>query len=117
MRSSLGKILAALAVALGAASVVTAVAWRLGYVGTWQPTVLTPVWPAAAWRTRLLTMAEHDALLDARPKPRFPYVLHFETERGALMHFGASHSQDPSRPQFARLAMSFRTFRPSVVLV
>ncbi|NVE94450.1 hypothetical protein [Altererythrobacter lutimaris] len=46
-----------------------------------------------------------------------PIIIQTEADRGALLFFGAEHSNDPSHPQFAELEEAFARFDPTVVVV
>lgn len=67
----------------------------------------TAVYPLLSWEE--YRTAAHGA------EP--PVIREAEGEVGALLFFGAEHSNDPGHPQVARLEAAFSRFGPSVVLV
>src|SRR5262245_34043477 len=57
--------------------------------------------------------AEHDRIRGQHPEP---YVLELAPSRGALLYYGAHHTDDPADPQFADIRARWAAFRPTVAL-
>jgi hypothetical protein len=62
----------------------------------------------------ILSMAQYDSLSEIH---RRPYVVRIETGFGALLLFGATHTQDPADPQLGLLRREWEAFRPNTALV
>src|SRR6185436_4162457 len=83
----------------------------------WSPGA--PVYALAAEREakplpeRFRDAAEHDRVRAANPEP---YVLELSTPQGALLYYGAHHTDDPADPQLAEIRARWAEFRPTVAL-
>ncbi len=83
----------------------------------WSPAA--PVYALAAERrarplpARFRDSAEHDRV---RAGHEEPYVLEIERGSGALLYYGAHHSQDADEPQLADIRRRWAGFRPTVAL-
>ncbi|MEQ9616978.1 MAG: hypothetical protein RLN60_02965 [Phycisphaerales bacterium] len=78
---------------------------RLGPVAA-EPVPLDGARPFRSW-------PEHDAIYLLG---QFPYIVEHETDRGAVLYFGAKHSSDPADPQFERMREAWDRFAPTVAL-
>lgn len=64
---------------------------------------------------RLRNSTEHDAALNRSGGN--PYILHSDTgDAGALIYYGASHTNDPNHPQIADITSRWDAFHPTVAL-
>jgi hypothetical protein len=83
----------------------------------WSPGA--PVYALAAGREvrplpeRFRDGAEHDRIRSQHPEP---YVLELGTGNGALLYYGAHHTDDPADPQLADIRARWSAFRPTVAL-
>lgn len=68
---------------------------------------------AAGLPMRLRSPAEHDRV---RAEHGEPYVLELAAGDGALLYYGAYHSQAPDDPQLAAIRERWSSFRPTVAL-
>lgn len=57
--------------------------------------------------------AEHDRV---RAEHDEPYVLELASAHGALLYYGAHHTEDPADPQLADIRARWAAFRPTVAL-
>ena len=64
-------------------------------------------------RHRMRNGAEHDAIVMKYGKP---YVLELAKDRGAMVFFGAAHTNDPRDPQLAAIEKRWNEFKPTVAL-
>lgn len=62
----------------------------------------------------ILSMAQYDSLSESHPRP---YIVRIETDSGALVLFGATHTRDPADPQLDLLRREWEAFRPTTALV
>ncbi len=62
---------------------------------------------------RLRDGAEHDRIRGQHPEP---YVLELETAHGALLYYGAHHTDDFADPQLADIRARWSAFQPTVAL-
>jgi hypothetical protein len=62
---------------------------------------------------RLRDGAEHDRVRSQHPEP---YLLELATAKGALLYYGAHHTDDPADPQLADIRARWAAFRPTVAL-
>ena len=76
---------------------------------TWSPGAPPHPVARAPLAAPLRGSAEHDA---TRARFGEPYVF----EHGALLYYGASHSNDPGHPQVADIRARWEAFRPTVAL-
>lgn len=83
----------------------------------WSPAAQTYKLSAESRATslphRFRDSAEHDRV---RAENGEPYVLELESGAGALLYFGARHSEDASDPQLADIRGRWEAFRPTVAL-
>ncbi len=81
---------------------------------TWRsPPFYTDFTPRAL-AAPIMTMAEYGEVFREHPRP---YVVSVESDGGALLLYGATHTRDPDDPQIADIGRRWRTFRPTVALV
>lgn len=84
----------------------------------WSPA--GPVYPASEVAHielpyRLRNSSEHDAALGHNGGN--PYILQIDTGNGgALLYYGASHTNDPKHPQIADISSRWDAFHPTVAL-
>jgi hypothetical protein len=67
---------------------------------------LAPVAPRAA---ELMTIEAYGKVTHV-----YPYILEFSVPPGALLYFGAAHSNDPAGAQVARIEALWKSFRPTL---
>jgi hypothetical protein len=60
---------------------------------------------------RLMSFGEY-----ATQPHRSPYVLELRAGRGALLYYGAAHTNDPAHPQIAEIQQLWQAFRPTLAL-
>jgi hypothetical protein len=59
------------------------------------------------------TMQQHDELMQGKD---WPYVLHLEGHKGALLYFGSYHIQDPSDKQVEQIKKRWSEFKPTIAV-
>jgi hypothetical protein len=50
----------------------------------------------------------------AKTPHSFPYIIELRTGKGALLYFGAQHSNDPKHPQNEQIQQLWKSFRPTI---
>jgi hypothetical protein len=61
-----------------------------------------------------MTWTEYSRLQQSGRHPEWPYVLRLNTQRGALLYFGADHTPNPADAQITQIEMEWQQFRPDI---
>lgn len=62
----------------------------------------------------VMTWTEYASLQRSGRHPEWPYILQRNTQRGALLYFGAAHTFDPAHDQIRRIEQEWHRFRPDI---
>ncbi len=69
--------------------------------------------PAVALPVPVMSDSAYGEVVETHARP---YLVEIETPDGALLLYGATHTNDPGDPQIADIAARWRAFRPTVAL-
>lgn len=86
----------------------------LGWRFTWRSPPYYADYGKIDLPTPILTAEQYTEVSGTHARP---YVVHLETDNGALLLYGASHTKNPDDPQISDLRKRWAAFRPSAVLV